>query len=60
VYPDADRKMRFARVKQLFHPILHALRYLLELDMVNPVLRSIFSKRVVFQIVAGDDVLIQV
>ena len=46
---DADSKTCI-----LFHPILHISRHILELDMINPALLSIFSKREIFQSIAGD------
>jgi hypothetical protein len=54
IYPETNRKMWFARVKQLFQPILHILPHIPEPDMVSPVLGSIFSERPFLQTVAGD------
>ena len=60
MYRDADGKMWFTRVKQLFQPILHILRHTLKPCMASPVVRRIFGERPFPMIVAGDGIVIEV
>jgi hypothetical protein len=54
MYPDPDSEMWFPWVEQLLHPSFEILRHLLELGMVNPMLRSIFSEGKFLQATYGD------
>ena len=59
MYPETDRKMRFSRIKQMLHSILHILRYVSKPGMVDPVLRGIFGERKSRETVSGDEFPVQ-
>jgi hypothetical protein len=54
MHPDPDSKMWAPWIEQLFNPIFHVSRHILELGMTNPVLSSILCEWKLLQVVISD------